>query len=57
MTIDRIIDLIKFFGADEQTRREPLASFAGYQRSCKADTSECEECGFECEAIRLEATG
>ncbi|MGH7380207.1 MAG: metal-dependent transcriptional regulator [Candidatus Methylomirabilales bacterium] len=48
-TVDRLVDLIRFFQQDDPVIRETLARFRAYRRGCKSPTT-CPACEFDCDA-------
>lgn len=48
-TVDRLVDLIRFFQQDETVIRETLARFRAYRRACESPTT-CPACEFDCDA-------
>lgn len=47
-TLDRIVDLLRFFEADEQ--RVLVEAFREFRRGCESDDT-CPECDFHCEIV------
>jgi len=48
-TVDRLVDLIRFFEQDDPTVQETLARFRDYTRGCESP-SVCPACEFDCDA-------
>ncbi|MGH7409159.1 MAG: metal-dependent transcriptional regulator, partial [Candidatus Methylomirabilales bacterium] len=48
-TVDRLVDLIRFFEQDDPTIGETLARFRGYTRGCESPSA-CPACEFDCDA-------
>jgi len=48
-TVDRLVDLIRFFEQDDPTIGETLARFRGYTRGCERPSA-CPACEFDCDA-------
>jgi len=48
-TVDRLVDLIRFFQQDDPVIQETLARFRAYRRGCESPTT-CPACEFDCDA-------
>lgn len=48
-TVDRLVDLIRFFQEDDPAIQEILARFRAYRRGCESPTL-CPACEFDCDA-------
>ncbi len=48
-TVDRLVDLIRFFGQDDPVIRDTLDRFRAYKRGCESPTT-CPACEFDCDA-------
>ncbi len=48
-TVDRLVDLIRFFQQDDPVIRETFARLRAYKRGCE-DPTACPACEFDCDA-------